>query len=255
VSEPRVGASENASEEAPKGAVQVVKLSSIRRRIGKHMLASRAESAHTLMAMEVDYVAVKAARDAAKALGRPLSYLPFISRAVASGIRAFPHVNASVVEGALHVFPRLNLGIAVDLDFQGLIVPVVQAADSKDLFTLGEEIEDLAQRARTKKLKPQDVNDGTFTITNAGGDGTLFTGAIINQPQVAILSTDGITPKPVAIAREDGGYDVEVRPIGVLALSWDHRAFDGAYSAAFLRHLKTELEGRDWLAEIQGSES
>jgi 2-oxoglutarate dehydrogenase E2 component (dihydrolipoamide succinyltransferase) len=257
---------EGAREEAHNDAVEVVRLSSIRKKIGKHMRASRTEAAHTLMAMEVDYAAVKAARDIAKAEGRPLSYLPFISLAVASGIRAFPHVNATVDEKELHVFTGLNLGIAVDLDFQGLIVPVVHRADALDLFALAAEIEDLAERARNKKLKPENVADGTFTITNAGGFGTLFTGAIINQPQVAILSTDGITPKPVAIARDDGDshnisdanpdrnsdpdYDVVVHPIGVLALSWDHRAFDGAYAAAFLQHLKTELEQRDWLSEL-----
>jgi 2-oxoglutarate dehydrogenase E2 component (dihydrolipoamide succinyltransferase) len=207
------------------------------------------------MAMEVDYLAVKTARDAAKAAGQPLSYLPFIALAVASGVRSFPHVNASLGEKELQVFKQLNLGIAVDLDFKGLVVPVVHAADTLDVAAIAREIEDLATRARSKKLKPEDVAGGSFTITNAGGYGTLFTGAIINQPQVAILSTDGIVPKPVAVARPDGGYDVEVRPIGVLALSWDHRAFDGAYAAAFLRHLKTELESRDWLSEINGSPS
>jgi pyruvate dehydrogenase E2 component (dihydrolipoamide acetyltransferase) len=243
------------SGDPPQADVEIVRLSSIRKKIGKHMRASRAESAHTLMAMEVDYVAVKAARDGAKAAGQSLSYLPFIARAVASGIRAFPHVNASLGEKELHVFARLNLGIAVDLDFKGLVVPVIHGADSLGVAALAVEIEDRAERARNKKLTPGDVAGGTFTITNAGGYGTLFTGAIINQPQVAILSTDGITPKPVAIAREDGDYDVEVRPIGVLALTWDHRAFDGAYAAAFLRHLKTELENRDWLAELNGSSS
>jgi 2-oxoglutarate dehydrogenase E2 component (dihydrolipoamide succinyltransferase) len=111
-------------------------------------------------------------------------------------------------------------------------------------------MEDLATRARGRRLTPDDVAHGTFTITNAGVYGTFFTAAIIHQPQVAILSTDGVTPKPVAVAREAGGYEVEVRPIGVLTLTWDHRAFDGAYAAAFLQRLKTALETRDWHAQV-----
>lgn len=234
----------------PKGEVRVERLSHIRRRIGQHMAASRATSPHTVMAMEIDYDAIHAARDAAKRAGRPLSYLPFVASALAEGIRDFPRVNASIVGDDLHVFPRLNLGIAVDLDFEGLIVPVIRGVAEKSLSEVASEMEDLAARARGRHLTPDDVAHGTFTITNAGGYGTLFTAAIIHQPQVAILSTDGITHKPVAIGREDGGYDIEVHPIGVLTLAWDHRAFDGAYAAAFLKRLKTALETRDWHAHV-----
>ena len=235
----------------PKGEVRVQRLSHIRRRIGKHMAESRAISPHTVMAMEIDYSAVRAARDEAKRAERLLSYLPFVASAVAEAIRDFPRVNGSIVGDDLHVFPRLNLGIAVDLDFEGLIVPVVRGVAEKSLSQVATEIEDLAGRARGHSLKPDDVAHGTFTITNAGGYGTLFTAAIIHQPQVAILSTDGVTPKPVAVARDDGGFEIEVRPIGVLTLTWDHRAFDGAYAAAFLKRLKTELESRDWLAAVR----
>jgi pyruvate dehydrogenase E2 component (dihydrolipoamide acetyltransferase) len=234
----------------PKGEVRVERLSNIRRRIGKHMTTSRAIAAHTVMAMEIDYTGARAAREEAKRLGRSLSYLPFIASAVAKATVAFPHVNASIVGDDLHVFPCVNLGIAVDLDFEGLIVPVVRAVAEKSLAELATEIEDLAARARRRSLKPDEVAHGTFTITNAGGYGTLFTAAIINQPQVAILSTDGITPRPVAVERDIGGYDVEVRPIGVLTLTWDHRAFDGAYAAAFLKQMKAELETRDWRADV-----
>lgn len=233
-----------------KGEVRVEKLSHIRRRIGKHMTASRATAPHTVMAMEIDYTAVRAARDEAKRAGRAVSYLPFVATAVAEAIRDFPRVNASIVGDDLHVFPRLNLGIAVDLDFEGLIVPVVRGVAEKALPQVANEMEDLAARARGRSLTPDDVAHGTFTITNAGGYGTLFTAAIIHQPQVAILSTDGITPKPVAVACEDGSYIVEVRPIGVLTLTWDHRAFDGAYAAAFLKRLKIALETRDWCAHM-----
>jgi 2-oxoglutarate dehydrogenase E2 component (dihydrolipoamide succinyltransferase) len=241
----------DASAAHPKGEVRIEKLSHIRRRIGTHMVSSRATSPHTVMAMEIDYSAVRAARDEANRAGRPLSYLPFVAFAVAEAIRDFPRVNASVVGDDLHVFPRLNLGIAVDLDFEGLIVPVVRGVAEKSLSKVASEIEDLAARARGRSLTPGEVAHGTFTITNAGGYGTLFTAAIIHQPQVAILSTDGITPKPVAIVRDDdGGYDVAVRPIGVLTLTWDHRAFDGAYAAAFLKRLKLSLENRDWRAHL-----
>lgn len=233
---------------------EIIPLTTMRRRIGQHMRASRDTAAHTLMAIEVDYGRVAAARRLAREGGLSLSYLPFIARAVNSGIEEFPHVNAWLVEDSLHVHPRLNLGIAVDLDFKGLIVPVLKDAGTMPLEALAAGIEDLATRARTRKLKPDDVAGGSFTITNAGGYGTLFTGAIINLPQVAILSTDGIQPKPVAVPCAPGEgsdeYRVEVRPIGVLALTWDHRAFDGAYAAAFLRHLKNELEEREWSADL-----
>jgi pyruvate dehydrogenase E2 component (dihydrolipoamide acetyltransferase) len=152
------------------------------------------------------------------------------------------------------VFSRLNLGVAVDLDFEGLIVPVVRGVAERSLADLARAIEDLAARARARRLTPDEVAHGTFTITNAGGFGTLFTAAIINQPQVAILSTDGVTAKPVAVARDDGSYAVEVRPVGVLTLTWDHRAFDGAYAAAFLKRLRTEIETRDWRADVRAEQ-
>jgi pyruvate dehydrogenase E2 component (dihydrolipoamide acetyltransferase) len=240
---------DNPGADAPP-ASETQKLSVIRRRIGQRMVASQATAPHTLMAIEVDYSAVAEARRSAKAAGVEISFLPFIVQAVASGVVSFPHVNASVEEDSLRVFSELNIGIAVDLDFEGLIVPVIRRADEKPLEALAEAIEDLSLRARARKLTPQQVRHGTFTITNAGGYGTLFTAAIINQPQVAILSTDGIAPKPVAIARGDGEFDVAVHPVGVLALTWDHRAFDGAYAAAFLKHLKNQLEDTDWTSRL-----
>ena len=233
-----------------RGPAKVVRLSAIRRRIASHMVSSKATAAHTLVAMEVDYTNVDDARARARTQGQRLSYLPFVARALGETLREFPRLNGSVEDRELHVYERFNLGIAVDLDFEGLIVPVVKGADTLDLLALAAAIEDLSQRARAGRVTVDEVAGGTFTITNAGGYGTLFTGAIINHPQVAILSTDGIHPKPVAIAREGGGYDVAVRPIGVLALTWDHRAFDGAYAAASLKHLKGRLETSDWCAAL-----
>ena len=239
-----------ATGEDPRGPAEAVRLSAIRRRIASRMLTSKATAAHTLMAIEVDYSAVDVARARGRNAGHRLSYLPFVVRALSETLREFPRLNASVEERELRVYQRLNLGIAVDLDFEGLIVPVVKSAETLDLLALAAAIEDLSGRAKSGRLAVDEVAGGTFTITNAGGYGTLFTGAIINHPQVAILSTDGVLPKPVALGREDGGYDVAVRPIGVLALTWDHRAFDGAYTAAALKHLKGRLETRDWSAEL-----
>jgi 2-oxoglutarate dehydrogenase E2 component (dihydrolipoamide succinyltransferase) len=159
-------------------------------------------------------------------------------------------VNASVGDNELIVHNYVNLGIAVDLNYEGLIVPVVHDAGDLRLPALARAIADLAGKARSKKLTADEIQGGTFTITNAGGYGTLITGPIINQPQVAILSTDGVKPKPVAIPLPDGGYGIAVHPIGNLAISFDHRAYDGAYASAFLAKLREILETRDWATEL-----
>jgi pyruvate dehydrogenase E2 component (dihydrolipoamide acetyltransferase) len=144
----------------------------------------------------------------------------------------------------------LNLGIAVDLDFEGLLVPVIHQADGKRLRQLARDIAGLASKARAKRLTMDDISDGTFTITNAGPFGTLLTVPVINQPQVAILSTDGIRKRPVVVEMPDGSDAIAIHPVGNLVLSWDHRAFDGAYAAAFLAAVKTIIETRDWSAEL-----
>ncbi|MCB1015288.1 MAG: 2-oxo acid dehydrogenase subunit E2, partial [Acidimicrobiales bacterium] len=179
-----------------------------------------------------------------------LTYLPFISRAVVDAIEEFPHLNASVGDGELVVHGRVNLAYAVDLDFEGLLAPVVHDADAKRLTALAREIHDLASRARSKQLSADDIADGTFTITNPGRYGTMMQFPVINQPQVAILSTDGVHRKPVVVSDADGGEAIAIHSVGVLALAWDHRAFDGAYVAAFLDRLRELLETRDWVAEL-----
>ena len=234
---------------------EVVPFSNIRRRTAEHMVRSLGTSAHTLVVIEVDYENVDKVRNAVKAKfkdeeGTSLTYLPFIARALVDAIREFPHVNASVGNDELIVHRYVNLGIAVDMDYQGLIVPVVQDAETKRLRALAREIADLGRRAKAKKLSADEIAGGTFTITNAGGYGTLITGPIINQPQVAILSTDGVKPRPVAIALPGGGYGIAVHPVGNLAISFDHRAYDGAYASAFLARLKEILETRDWNSEL-----
>jgi pyruvate dehydrogenase E2 component (dihydrolipoamide acetyltransferase) len=232
-----------------------VPLSNIRKRTAEHMRRSLDTSTHAYASIEVDYEAVdrvrRTHRDAWKAEeGFSLTYLPFVARAVVDAIHEFPEVNASFTEEALVVHNYLNLGIAVDLSFKGLMVPVIRDADTKRLRAIAREVSDLAGRARSKKLTPDDISDGTFTITNPGPYGTLVTMPIINQPQVAILATDGVKRRPVAVELPDGSEAVAIHSVGNLAIGWDHRAFDGAYAAAFIHRVKELLETRDWVAEL-----
>ncbi len=234
---------------------EVIPFSNIRRRTAEHMVRSLATSAHTLVVGEVDYHNVDMVRNQAKDAfraeeGVSLSYLPFIARALVDAIREFPHVNASVGENELIVHRYVNLGIAVDLDFEGLIVPVVHDADGKRLRALAREFAELAGRARSKKLSADDITGGTFTITNAGPFGTFLTAPIINQPQVAILATEGVKMRPAAVDLGNGEWAVAVHPMGNLGLSFDHRAYDGAYASAFLAKVKEILETRDWAQEL-----
>jgi 2-oxoglutarate dehydrogenase E2 component (dihydrolipoamide succinyltransferase) len=233
----------------------VVPFSNIRKRTAEHMIRSKATSAHVMAAIEVDYEGIEVVRRANKeawraAEGFGLTYLPFVSRAVVDAIVEFPEVNASVGDNALVIHNDINLGIAVDLDFKGLMVPVIHGADGKRLRAIAREISDLATRARTKKLGPDEIAGGTFTITNPGPYGTLLTIPIINQPQIAILSTDGVRRRPVVITLPDGSEGIAIHSIGNLALTWDHRAFDGAYGSAFLHRIKELIETRDWAAEL-----
>jgi 2-oxoglutarate dehydrogenase E2 component (dihydrolipoamide succinyltransferase) len=219
------------------------------------MVRSKHTSAHTVVVMEVDYSAVERARDSEKERfksqeGFSLTYLPFVSRAVIDAIAAWPNVNSTVGEDQLVVHNYVNLGIAVDLNFEGLLVPVVRDADGKRLRLIAREISALAARARAKRLTMDDISGGTFTITNAGPFGTLLTIPVINQPQVAILATDGVRKKPVVVELPDSTDGIAVHPVGNLVLSFDHRAFDGAYASAFMGKVKEVLETRDWATEL-----
>jgi len=225
-------------------------LNNIRKRTAEHLARSWATVPHVLQAIEVDFLRVEQARAAAGAAwkareGFTLTYLPFIARAVSVALAKFPLLNASLDGDDLVVHGQINIGIAVDLNFDGLIVPVVKNVPNKSLPQLAREINDLALRARANRLKPDELSGGTYTLSNSGVFGTLITAPIINQPQVAILSTDGVKKKPVVI-ESDAGDSIAIRPVGVLAQSFDHRAVDGAYSAAFLREVQTVLETRDW---------
>ncbi len=239
----------------PGGRDEVVKLSNIRRRTGEHMVMSLSTSPHAFIAVEIDYSAVDRVRNAQKAAfkaaeGFSLTYMPFIARAVVEAVNKFPNVNASVAGDSLILHKAVHLGVAVDLDFNGLMVPVVRDADGKRMRAIGRDISDLAARARSKKLSPDDITGGTFTLSNAGPYGIDLMQSIINQPQVGILSITSIKKKPVVLELPDGSDTIAIRPMGMLGLSWDHRAFDGAYAASFLAEIKSQLEGKDWSSEL-----
>lgn len=234
---------------------EVIPFTTIRRRTAEHMVRSKATSAHTLVACEADFEAVERVRLANRERfraeeGFSLTYLPFVALATVEALRAFPRLNASVGDDALIVHRDLHLAIAVDMDFEGLVAPVIHAADGKRLRALAREIADLAARARSRRLSPDDIAGGTFTITNAGSFGTFLTVPIINQPQIGILSTDGVKRRPVVVNLEGGGEGIAIHSVGMIALSWDHRAVDGAYAAAFLAKVREVIEGRDWANEL-----
>jgi pyruvate/2-oxoglutarate dehydrogenase complex dihydrolipoamide acyltransferase (E2) component len=234
-----------AADTMPGDTDETVTLNRIQLQTGANLLRSLQVAPHAFIAMEVDFEAVDRARRAKK-----LSYLPFVARAVVDAVAAYPHANASVGDGELLVHHDVHLGIAVDLDHQGLIVPVVRAAQDKRLVALANEIADLAARARAKRLSPDDVACGTLTITNPGPSGTTISAPIIHQPQVAILSTDGVKRRPVVVELDDGGEAIVVHAVGLLGLSFDHRAIDGAYASAFLARVREILETRTWNVEL-----
>jgi 2-oxoglutarate dehydrogenase E2 component (dihydrolipoamide succinyltransferase) len=236
-------------------ADEVIPFTNIRRRTAEHMVRSKATSAHTLMVKEIDYERVEQVRRAfgdrfRAEEGFTLSYLPFAARAAVETLEEFPHLNSSVGDDALIVHREVNLGIAVDLDGEGLIVPVVHNAEELNLRGMARRIRDVAERARSKRLSLDDISGGTFSITNAGPFGTFITGAIINQPQVAILSTDGVNRKPVVVQLPDGTESITIHSVGLAALTFDHRAVDGAYVARFLARMAQILNDRDWAGEL-----
>jgi 2-oxoglutarate dehydrogenase E2 component (dihydrolipoamide succinyltransferase) len=234
---------------------ETVPLNVIRKRTAEHMAKSWTTTPHVLQVVEADFSRVDQARRMTgeqwkKREGYSLTYLPFVACAVAAALIKYPRLNASFNGDHLLLHRRVNLGIAVDLNLEGLLVPVVKDASAKSLPALARAINDVAVRARESRLRPDDMTEGTYTITNNGASGTLITAPIINPPQVAILSTDAVRKRTVVI--ESAGRDeIAVRPVGVLAQCFDHRAVDGAYSAAFLNEVKTLIETRDWGKELQ----
>jgi 2-oxoglutarate dehydrogenase E2 component (dihydrolipoamide succinyltransferase) len=224
---------------------EIVPFDNVRRRGAAGLLASRQTIPHASTITAADYRAIDAARRETTAR---LTALPFVARAVVDALREYPLMNATTLEdGASVVVHRtVNLGIAVDLDFEGLVVPVVHGADGLRLWALAAAIRDLATRARERRLKPDDVANGTFTITNPGAAGTWISFPVINRPQVGILSTDGVVKQVVA----DTEGRLAIAPIGHLCCSFDHRAVDGAYAAAFVGRVREIVETRDWRSEL-----
>jgi len=226
----------------------------VRRLTAEHMVRSKATSPHVFQATEVDFSSVDRARlglrdSWKKDNGFSLTYLPFIARATCIAIRDFPRINASVDDESLVIHSSIHLSFAVALGLEGLVAPVIHNAGDLTVSGLARRIAELSARARDGSLGPDDLSGGTYTLSNNGSFGTLMTAPIINQPQVAILSVDAIKKQPVVIEGQDGD-SIGVRPIGVLSQSFDHRAIDGAYSAAFLDRLRTLLEQRDWSSEF-----
>jgi len=234
---------------------QLVPFSNMRRRTAEHMVRSKATSPHAFIANEVDFESVERVRAAwgerfKAEEGFALTYLPFVARAAVEALRDFPLLNASVLDDSLLVHSEVNLGIAVDLAHEGLIVPVVHRAEEVTLRGVARRIRDLAERARSRQLNADDIAGGTFSITNDGPFGTYFTVPIINQPQVAILATDGIARRPVVVTHPDGSESIAIHSTGILGVSWDHRAVDGAYVSLFLARVSELLGSRDWAAEL-----
>ncbi|MDP2876402.1 MAG: dihydrolipoamide acetyltransferase family protein [Holophaga sp.] len=226
--------------------VKIEPMSRMRKLISDNMLASKRTSAHVYTVFEIDMTSVARLRDRHKksfleAYGTKLSFLPFILAAVAKGLRAFPVINASVDGDAIAYKQDINLGVAVSLDW-GLIVPVIKNADQLNLGGLARSLNDLAERARAKQLKPDEISGGTFTITNPGVYGDVFGLPIINQPQVAIQGIGAIVKRPVVITSSDGTDSIAIRQMMFSSLSFDHRIIDGAIADQFMSLIKKELE-------------
>ena len=237
-SPPRVG-------EAP--GTRVEPMSMMRQSIAKHMVFSKQTSAHVTTVHKVDFTKVAKARDKAKGnvqaqYGFSLTFLPFVLKATNVALRQFPILNASI-DGTNIIYHRdINLGIAVALE-NGLIVPVIRNADEKSVIGLQRSVADLAARARSRHLRPEEVQGGTFSITNFGSFGSVFATPVINQPQVAILGVGTVEKTPVVI--DDA---IAIRSIAYLALTFDHRLIDGALADQFTAKVKSVLEG--WAEEI-----
>lgn len=214
--------------------------------ISEHMIASRRASAHVTSFIEVDLTRIARIRSKKRAefeaaTGQKLTYLPFIITSVVQGIKAFPVMNASVAGSNIIYRKQINIGVAVALEW-GLIVPVIKRADDLSLSGIARALNDLAQRAHAKRLDPQEVQDGTFTITNPGVFGSLMGTPIINQPQVAILGIGAIEKRPKILPGADGEDTIAIRTCAYLSISFDHRIIDGAVADQFLAHVKKSLE-------------
>ena len=232
-------------------------ISRLRRRIAENMVMSKQTSAHVMTSVEVDYENVEILRSKHKKSfkeenGFSLTYLPFISLATIYALREYPVVNSSFdLDKNIHSFHNnINLGIAVDLNQEGLLVGTLREADSFSLKGLARKISDTSSKLREGSYDLDDVSGSTFTISNNGSFNSFLTSPIINQPNVAILSTESVKKRPVVIEAQDGTDSIAIRHTGMLSLTWDHRAFDGSVALLFLNSIREKLENSDWSQEL-----
>jgi pyruvate dehydrogenase E2 component (dihydrolipoamide acetyltransferase) len=234
---------------APSNGDRLEPMSQMRRSIAEHMRRSRDPAAHATTVFEVDMSNVVAIRARLKPEflerhGVRLTYLSFVARATVEALRNWPWLNAEIRGQEIVTHSYINLCIAVAVDGgKGLVVPAIRNAEGLNLLGMARAIQDVGERARSKQLAPEDVQDGTFTLTNPGGHGSVVGTPIINQPQVAILDTEALVKRPVVISDEKGVDAISVRPIMNLCLSFDHRLIDGAYAVQFMAEVRRSLEG------------
>ena len=229
----------------------------LRKKIAKNMIQSKQTSAHVMTSVEVDFENVESLRSKVKDNFKhennfSLTYLPFIAKAVVSALLEFPVVNSSFdIEKGLHtIHEQVKLGIAVDINQEGLLVGTIKEADSYNLTGTARKISEISTLLRDGSYKLDDVSGSTFTISNNGSFNSFLTSPIINQPNVAILSTESVKKRPVVVEMEDGSDSISIRHIGILSLTWDHRVFDGSTALLFLNSIKTRIESTDWSQEI-----
>ncbi len=231
--------------------VEIEPMSKIRQITAAHMVYSKATSAHVTTVFHIDFSKVHKARMRAKdgflkKEGTKLTYMPFIFKAVATALKAHKSVNASI-DGTNIVYKKdINIGMAVDIPGRGLLVPVIRNADQLSLVGLAKTANDLADRARSKKLKPEETQGGTFTVTNPGVFGSLFGTPVINQPQVAILGIGAIEKRPIVVEDEDGNDSIVIKTMSYFGISYDHRLVDGADADRFMIDLKKVIEEGTW---------
>ena len=232
-------------------------ISRLRKRIAENMIMSKQTSAHVMTSVEIDFENIEIVRSKHKAKfkkenGFALTYLPFISIATISALREYSVVNSSFdLENGIHeIHNHINLGIAVDLNQEGLLVGNLQEADSFNLKGIARKISETSKLLRSGKYGLNDVSGTTFTISNNGSFNSFLTSPIINQPNVAILSTESVKKRPVVVQAQDGSDSIAIRHTGILSITWDHRVFDGSVALLFLNFIKDRLENTDWSQEL-----
>ena len=257
VQKPKEVSSQQKEKQAQPANTSSGEISRLRRRIAENMVMSKQTSAHVMTSVEVDYENVEILRSKHKKSfkeenGFSLTYLPFISLATIYALREYPVVNSSFdLDKNIHSFhSNINLGIAVDLNQEGLLVGTLREADSFSLKGLARKISDTSSKLREGSYDLDDVSGSTFTISNNGSFNSFLTSPIINQPNVAILSTESVKKRPVVIEAKDGTDSIAIRHTGMLSLTWDHRAFDGSVALLFLNSIREKLENSDWSQEL-----